>query len=92
MGSEMGIRDRWGDDAEKNTELMNRGAKLLGLDDEDLAAVRMTIAPKKYMEAMKRLGEAISEDSIPAGKKGVHEDKVSFFSIAHEIMKGKDNG
>lgn len=82
----------WGDDAEKNTELMNRGAKLLGLDDEDLAAVRMTIAPKKYMEAMKRLGEAISEDNIPAGNKGGHEEKVSFFSIAHEIMKGKDNG
>lgn len=77
----------WGDDADKNRELMSRGAKLLGLDDDDLAAIRMTIAPKKYMEAMKRLGEAISEDNIPAGNKAGQSEAMSTEEYFKQFFK-----
>lgn len=77
----------WGDDADKNRELMSRGAKLLGLDDADLAAIRMTIAPKKYMEAMKRLGEAISEDNIPAGNKTGQSEAMSTEEYFKQFFK-----
>lgn len=63
------------------------GAKLLGLDDDDLAAIRMTIAPKKYMEAMKRLGEAISEDNIPAGNKTGQSEAMSTEEYFKQFFK-----
>ena len=58
----------WGDKADQNKELAARGAKLLGLNEEELAAVKMVLAPRKYLEAMKTLGQAISEDNFPTGQ------------------------
>lgn len=77
----------WGDDADKNTELMNRGAKLLGLDDDDLAAIKMTIAPRKYMEALKKLGEAISEDNLPVGDQKGKSEEMSTVDFYKQYFK-----
>lgn len=57
----------WGDNADRNRELALRGAKLLGLGEEELSAIKYVVGSKKYLTAMKALGEAISEDNVPAG-------------------------
>lgn len=80
----------WGDDANKNSELMTRGAKLLGLDDDLLNNIEVSIGTKNFMQAMKKLGESISEDNAPMGKKA-SADKRSFSQYIADIMEGKEN-
>ena len=65
---EESVITEWGNDADKNKELVSRGAKILGLEDNDLSAIKMVIGPAKYLKSLKALGEAISEDNIPNSK------------------------
>lgn len=66
------VLDEWGDNRDKNAELAKRGAKLLGLTDEELTLVERSVSTKKFMAAMLKLGEAISEDSIGTSTKATN--------------------
>lgn len=67
----------WGDNATRNKELAVRGAKLFGLEESDLEAVKMVIGSKKYLSAMVALGEAISEDNVPMDKSNKTTERQS---------------
>ena len=69
----------WGDNAAKNNELMTRGAKLLGLDDDLLNNIEVSIGTKNFMQAMKKLGEAISEDNAALGNKTPNSNQPMSF-------------
>lgn len=58
------ILEEWGDNKDKNVELAKRGAKLVGLTEDELTLVEKSVGTKKFMSAMLKLGESISEDSI----------------------------
>lgn len=58
------VLTEWGDKSEANKETAKRGAKLLGLEEDDLQSIENLIGTKKFLVAMLKLGEAISEDSI----------------------------
>ena len=60
--------ESWGDDKDRNTELAKRGAKLVGLTEDELTLVERSVGTKKFLSAMLKLGEAISEDSIKTAK------------------------
>lgn len=57
------VRSEWGDDYSKNEELMKRGVAVLGLDENLLTNIEVSIGTKAFMQLGKRLGEAISEDT-----------------------------
>ena len=57
------IKSEWGDDYSKNEELMKRGVAVLGLDENLLTNIEVSIGTKAFMQLGKRLGEAISEDT-----------------------------
>ena len=57
------IKAEWGDDYSKNEELMKRGVAVLGLDEDLLTNIEVSIGTKTFMNLGKRLGEAISEDT-----------------------------
>ena len=57
------IKSEWGDDYSKNEELMKRGVAVLGLDEDLLTNIEVSIGTKAFMNLGKRLGEAISEDT-----------------------------
>lgn len=65
----------WGDSAEKNKELVKRGSKLLGLDDDVLTTLELAIGTKNFMLSMMKLGESISEDNVNFGAKGGANDR-----------------
>ena len=57
------IKSEWGDDYSKNEELMKRGVAVLGLDEDLLTNIEVSIGTKAFMNLGKRFGEAISEDT-----------------------------
>lgn len=57
------IKSEWGDDYSKNEELMKRGVAVLGLSEDLLTNIEVSIGTKAFMQLGKRLGEAISEDT-----------------------------
>lgn len=57
------IKSEWGDDYSKNEELMRRGVAVLGLNEDLLTNIEVSIGTKAFMQLGKRLGEAISEDT-----------------------------
>lgn len=67
----------WGDNKDKNSELMRRGALLLGLDEEVIENIELAIGTKNFMRSMKKLGEAISEDNLPQSKTAPSSERMS---------------
>ncbi len=57
------VKAEWGDDYSKNVELMKRGAAVLGLKENLLSNIEVSIGTKEFMYLGKRLGEMISEDT-----------------------------
>lgn len=60
------IRAEWGEDYSKNEELMKRGVRVLGLSEELLTNIEVSIGTKAFMQLGKRLGDAVSEDTAKA--------------------------
>ncbi|MBQ9236236.1 MAG: hypothetical protein IJ184_07240 [Alphaproteobacteria bacterium] len=58
------IKAEWGDDYSKNEELMKRGVRVLELPEEMLTNIEVSIGTKAFMQMAKRLGEAVSEDTV----------------------------
>ena len=79
----------WGDNANKNSELMKRGAKLLSSEEEDWHKVEAALGTKKFMQVMKALGESISEDSLPTENKGSAKSEMSMTDYIHNVFKGE---
>lgn len=65
------VRAEWGDDYSKNEELMRRGVAVLGLDEDLLTNIEVSIGTKTFMNLGKRLGEAISEDTAKGLSGGI---------------------
>lgn len=70
------VLEQWGDNKEKNTELAKRGAKLFGLSEEELTLMERSVGTKKFLSAMLKLGESISEDSIGTSTKTGTEEEA----------------
>lgn len=80
------VVSEWGDKADKNKELVKRGAKLLGLDDDVLTTLELAIGTKNFMHSMQKLGESISEDNINFGAKGgVNEQPLSYAEFFKQL-------
>lgn len=83
------VMTSWGDNANKNSELMKRGAKLLSSEEEDWHKVEVALGTKKFMQVMKALGESISEDSLPTENKGSAKSEMSMTDYIHNVFKGE---
>ena len=83
------VMTSWGDNANKNSELMKRGAKLLSSEEEDWHKVEAALGTKKFMQVMKALGESISEDSLPTENKGSAKSEMSMTDYIHNVFKGE---
>lgn len=81
------IRSEWGDDYSKNEELMKRGVTVLGLSEDLLTNIEVSIGTKAFMELGKRLGEAISEDTAKGlGGGATKSEKISSIAFFDEVM------
>ena len=60
------VRAEWGEDYSKNEELMRRGVRVLGLSEDLLTNIEVSIGTKAFMQLGKRLGDAVSEDTVKA--------------------------
>ena len=58
------VKAEWGDDYSKNEALMQRGAKVLGLDENALSNIEVSVGTKAFMNMLKRFGEMASEDTV----------------------------
>lgn len=79
----------WGDDLNKNQELMKRGAKLLSSDEEDWHKVEFALGTKKFMQVMKSLGEAIAEDGLPSQDKTTSKRSMSMSEYINKVFEGE---
>lgn len=79
----------WGDNAQKNSELLKRGAKLLSEEEDDWHSVEMALGTKKFMRIMKSLGEAISEDGLPSENKSAPKSPMSMRDYIGNVFKGE---
>lgn len=57
-----------GDKAPAKTAAINRGAQALGLNAEEVLAIRGAIGSKRAMETLARLGERVGEDVLTGGE------------------------
>jgi hypothetical protein len=81
------IRSEWGDDYSKNEELMKRGVTVLGLSEDLLTNIEVSIGTKAFMELGKRLGEAISEDTAKGlGGGATISEEITTQKFFDEIM------
>lgn len=77
------VKQNWGANQERNFEVMKRGIRVFAQDDDDIIAIEQALGTKKMMNAMLKLGEAISEDNPVSfgektkGKNGF--DMVEYF-------------
>lgn len=80
------VLTEWGDKSEVNKETAKRGAKLLGLDDDDLQSIENLVGTKKFLKAMFKLGESISEDSIGSPTRaGGKEEELSLVEFYKQL-------
>lgn len=79
----------WGENKEKNAQLMERGAKLISDNEEDWSKVELALGTKKFMQVMKQLGEAISEDSLPTESKGKSKTPMSNIEYITKVFEGE---
>ena len=81
------IKSEWGDDYSKNEELMRRGVAVLGLNEDLLTNIEVSIGTKAFMELGKRLGEAISEDTAKGlGGGATISEEITTQKFFDEIM------
>jgi len=80
------VKAEWGDDYSKNEALMQRGVRILGLEEDALTNIEVAIGTKAFMNMLKRFGEMASEDtakglsgqgSIPSSEEMSTEDWIS---------------
>lgn len=84
------IKTEWGDDYSKNEELMKRGVAVLGLDEDLLTNIEVSIGTKAFMNLGKRLGEAISEDTAKGlGGGATAKQEISPTKFFEEIMNSE---
>lgn len=79
----------WGESKDKNAQLMERGAKLLSENEEDWSKVELALGTKKFMQVMKTLGEAISEDTLPTESKGKSKTPMSNIEYITKVFEGE---
>lgn len=86
------IKSEWGDDYSKNEELMKRGVTVLGLSEDLLTNIEVSIGTKAFMELGKRLGEAISEDTAKGlGGGATKSEKMTTVAFFDEVMSQGTN-
>lgn len=65
------IVTEWGDNAEKNKELMSRGANFLaetfGVDKDLLGNIELQLGTKNFVKGLTTIAEMLSEDGLPVG-------------------------
>lgn len=79
----------WGDNANKNSELMKRGVKLLSQEEDDWHKVEIALGTKKFMQVMKTLGESISEDGLPSENKASSPRSMSMTDYITKVFEGE---
>ena len=86
------IKSEWGDDYSKNEELMKRGVAVLGLDEDLLTNIEVSIGTKAFMNLGKRLGEAISEDTAKGlGGGATMSEEITTKKFFEEVMNQGTN-
>ena len=86
------IKSEWGDDYSKNEELMRRGVAVLGLNEDLLTNIEVSIGTKAFMELGRRLGEAISEDTAKGlGGGATMSEEITTKKFFEEVMNQGTN-
>ena len=86
------IKSEWGDDYSKNEELMRRGVAVLGLNEDLLTNIEVSIGTKAFMELGRRLGEAISEDTAKGlGGGATMSEEITTQKFFEEVMNQGTN-
>ena len=81
------VEKEFKDDYSKNEELMRRGVAVLGLNEDLLTNIEVSIGTKTFMELGKRLGEAISEDTAKGlGGGATISEEITTQKFFDEIM------
>lgn len=62
------VREEWGADFDKNSEIMKRGFRAAELSQEQLENLETALGSKAFMQMGKRLGDLISEKGVPGLK------------------------
>jgi Mn-dependent DtxR family transcriptional regulator len=87
------VRAEWGDDYSKNEELMKRGIRSTRLSEELLSNIEMSISTKEFMRLGKRLGEAVSEDTVKGLGGGASvSQEMSTKDWLQEILNNSNEG
>ena len=64
------VREEWGADFDKNSEIMKRGFRAAELSQEQLENLETALGSKAFMLIGKRLGDLISVKGVPGLKNG----------------------
>ena len=91
------VREEWGADFDRNSEIMKRGFRAAELSKEQLESLETALGSKAFMQMGKRLGDLISEKGVPGLKNGKEADDDDYEAACEQEFreaqkKGAYNG